>query len=263
MVGIIKPLLYLTIINITICYAKKPKTIVGGTASKIEKHPHQVSIHWIDHFLCSGSIISQNHILSAASCILFELGHIASNLKIIAGTNDKWNMLLLGQVKYVKYVIYHEEYNPHQQWKNDLAILRLESPIVETRYSLKIKFWIRQIPLNIILSCTGWGDSYNNEGTETSRFLQSIQLNIEKQTTCERLIGGVLSLNQMCAEILHYHSAITLGDGGNPIVAKKNYNEILLVGVVSVYSGDGSGRILIFTRLRLYDVWINNIIKKY
>lgn len=114
------------IILIKVCNGKKTSKITNGLIKPIEDYPHVVSIKNNDHHVCSGNLISSLHVLTAASCVVFDTGHaVVSNIVIIVGTNDKLNRLNSGQIRNVKYVIYHEKYSYQQLWNNDVAILKV------------------------------------------------------------------------------------------------------------------------------------------
>ncbi|XP_044009963.1 trypsin-like [Aphidius gifuensis] len=51
-----------------------PKKIHGGITVEIIEHPHQVSIQIQNYHLCGGVIISEEHILTTASCVSADVG---------------------------------------------------------------------------------------------------------------------------------------------------------------------------------------------
>lgn len=98
---------------------------MGGKIAVMGEFPHQVSLQYAGHHICGGSIITDYHIIISASCVLFEYVIIAGNLRVLMGTNDKYNTLGFGTYHNVKYVIYHPDYKPRLFWINDIAILRV------------------------------------------------------------------------------------------------------------------------------------------
>lgn len=92
----------------------------------IENHPHQVSIRYpsIDHHLCGGTIIHTNLILTTSSCVSPDTRIFYSNMKVLTGTNDGLD-LHDSRIYEVSLIIYHENYDPHHFFVNDISLLKV------------------------------------------------------------------------------------------------------------------------------------------
>ncbi|XP_044006087.1 coagulation factor IX-like [Aphidius gifuensis] len=110
--------------------------IIGGRTAYIDEFPHQVSVLYREHHMCGGSILTNNYVLTSATCIMYDLVVVTANLRIFTGTNDRLQRDFTGQYHNVALIIYNPLYSPRLFWHNDLAILKLETPIIYTRYSL-------------------------------------------------------------------------------------------------------------------------------
>lgn len=98
--------------------------ILNGNAASIRDFPHHVSVQYLEHHICGGSVISGNHVLLAANCVVLDLNTVTGNLRVLAGTHNRIDEAAIpGTYHYVKYIIYHPEYSPKLFWKNDIAIL--------------------------------------------------------------------------------------------------------------------------------------------
>lgn len=89
----------------------------------ISEHPHQVAIWWRTIFLCGGSIIGTQWILTAAHCLNFNTVHYYS-VRVGSTFYDK-DGLLVG----VKRKIVHEKYN-RATVDFDFGLLQLRNLLV-------------------------------------------------------------------------------------------------------------------------------------
>ncbi|KAF7992624.1 hypothetical protein HCN44_004968 [Aphidius gifuensis] len=201
----------LFLFTIILCNGKKTNKIIRGVIKPIEDYPHIVSIKNNNHHVCSGNLVSSLHVLTAASCVVFDAGHvIVSNVIIIAGTNDKLNTLNNGQIRNVKYVVYHEKYNHQQLWNNDVAILKLEKPVYFNNYVNKITlstyFETQHNSLVTHFDTVGWGDN-----PTAINYLQHIQLKKIDKISCVKLFAiNLINLHQSCAKVMWPSQAVTM-----------------------------------------------------
>ncbi|XP_044009958.1 hypodermin-A-like [Aphidius gifuensis] len=210
------------------------RRIIGGLSTDIREFAYHVSLQHRGHHVCGASILSEFHVLTSASCVLFDLVVAAGNLCILVGSNDEFNSDGLGTYYNVRYIIYHPDYSPRLYWKNDIAILKLESPINFSSDYTNIE--AIQIS-NILLSAKsttvvcGWGDD-SVEPRESTRNLKKIHVMIKGEYFCQRYADfPVVNENKICGTTLYPNSFITLGDGGSGIVRNR-----MLVGVISVFT---------------------------
>lgn len=90
----------------------------------ISRRPWQVSIQLRDYHICNGAIISEDRILTAASCVTYKPNILYGNIKILSGTNDLLSSSIESphrKIYKVAYTIVHEEYDPHSFWINDIG----------------------------------------------------------------------------------------------------------------------------------------------
>lgn len=104
-----------------------PKKIEGGITVEIFEHPHLVSLQIHDYHLCGGVIISEEHILSTASCVSADVGVFYGNILIMSATNnlDKKDPNNYWELHKVAFTIIHEEYNPHFNWIHDIGKINI------------------------------------------------------------------------------------------------------------------------------------------
>ncbi|KAF7994012.1 hypothetical protein HCN44_011281 [Aphidius gifuensis] len=244
----------------TACDCKRMSKIFKGKAANIGEFPHHVSVQYSEHHICGGSIISSNHVLTAANCIVLDLNVVTGNLKVLAGTGNRRDETTnTGTYHNVKYIIYHPEYSPKLFWKNDIAILTLETPIIlngETRDSVALAGSIL-LPGTIVRIC-GW----RHDSISTVRHgwqLQQLRLQIDDIVFCMEHFKGIeISVSQRCATPTVKSADITLGNGGGGMIRQRK-----LVGIISVLFGIKS-KSTIFTQIYpFYNAWIQYIISNY
>jgi trypsin len=96
--------------------------VANGDNADISKVPYQVSLMRDNSFICGGSIISKNYILTAAHCVSEDGTYKA---RVGSSYSDKE-----GTVLKVAKVTIHPEYEK-PPYNNDFALLRLKTPIKE------------------------------------------------------------------------------------------------------------------------------------
>jgi secreted trypsin-like serine protease len=107
----------------SVSFGKRIK-IIGGKDAEIKEFPHQVSLRYIDgnkHF-CGGSIITNQHILTAAHCVK-NLWPPYSNVKIHTGTS--FSNSIIGCKYKILLVHIHPGYTGQNEtsFHNDIAVI--------------------------------------------------------------------------------------------------------------------------------------------
>ena len=103
--------------------------IVGGEEAANDTWSWTVSLKIGMSSLCAGSILSPEWIISAAHC--FDQIE-PSSVKVYAGSNARW----FGLSRDVMDIIVHPSYD-HLQFQNDIALLRLTTPLNMTSPTVK------------------------------------------------------------------------------------------------------------------------------
>ncbi|BFG01387.1 serine protease SP24D-like [Drosophila madeirensis] len=223
--------------------------VVGGEDAALGQFPHQVSLRNGGSHSCGGSILSRNYILTAAHCVTnvedengFHAPIAASRFTIRAGSNDRFSGGVLIQVVEV---IVHENYG---KFLNDVALLRLESPLFYSNSIKAIDLPTANTPADADIIISGWG-LLKHQG-DLPRYLQYNTLKSITVEKCGELIDfGVES--ELC--LLHEaDNGACNGDSGGPAV----YNN-QVVGVAGfVVDGCGSTYPDGYARVYYFNDWI-------
>ncbi|XP_044001634.1 chymotrypsin-C-like [Aphidius gifuensis] len=249
---------FITCLNIiiSVVYGNLSSKIYGGETSTIYSHPHQVSIQLHDYHTCSGSIISNRHILTAATCVTSEQNVYYGNIQVLSGTNDLMRQEEHSKIHRVAYIILHEQYNPYVNWMNDIAILVLEKQIP---LLMGIRAAVCMPPQKTSSNSyytTGWG--INPSTKIISRYLQQIHVKSISSGLCQKKYYKFeyLYTTQHCFIPLLSTSGISQGSAGSPVMFGRK-----IVGIISLDSLD-IRQPIIYTHVFEYINWIEQMKEK-
>jgi len=104
-------------------YADEPDKLVNGIPTNIELYPYAISIRTNNRHMCGGSIISPQHIITAAHCVhpLLNDPSLRRSLTIVSGTST---LSSGGSVHKVAALYHHEQYNP-RGFGYDIGIIKV------------------------------------------------------------------------------------------------------------------------------------------
>eukprot|EP00397_Hematodinium_sp_SG-2012_P050051 GEMP01057991.1.p1 GENE.GEMP01057991.1~~GEMP01057991.1.p1 ORF type:complete len:342 (+),score=-9.98 GEMP01057991.1:89-1114(+) len=218
-------------------------------------------------FLCAGSVISERYILTSAHCVHGSiLG--PKNVKVVrVGEWDRSTepdcMRNLcappAQDFNIEEVISHPNYNKRGQFSDDIALLRLVSPIDLNG------LWIASVCLppqstrfqdfsiDRHIYTAGWGVS--NLGTATDR-PQHVAVSIVDRATCNETYRGNILEEQICAGG-HNNEVSCVGDGGSALLEVEGlYFQIGILSYGPVSCG-GLNVPEVYTSVSHYRLWID------
>ncbi|XP_036150537.1 serine protease 53-like [Monomorium pharaonis] len=173
-------LIFITLTYANEVYGAQSPYIVGGKIAANGKFPYQVSLKFNNKLRCSGSIINNLNVLTAAYCVV-GLEDPLQNLTVHAGTNY---LNVKGFVLEVAIITVHQNYDAYLRI-NDIALIHLKTPI---KYNALVQ------PINLATSdkniegkrCTlsGWGNTQIDESIPNN--LLEIELLVYPQEDCAR-----------------------------------------------------------------------------
>jgi trypsin len=202
--------------------------IVGGEPVTEGQLPYQIQLRWQGRFICGGSIIGANLVLTAAHCVV---GDPASDITVIGGKHQREVQGANEQLKNVMSIVVHQQYDDFNLF-NDIALLHLESDFdLSGMYVKAVALpppMFQAYPGNIIVS--GWGAL--TQGGSLADILQFVALPTVSDETCQSNYPQETVLESMlCAGLDAGGKDSCQGDSGGPLVT--DATPPVLVGVVS------------------------------
>jgi len=230
--------------------------IIGGTDASIADFPWQVYYESGD-FMCGGSIISGNWIITAAHCTENEDGSAipVSEMFVKAGATNPY-IVNEGKRYQVSEVIINENYNT-RTLANDVALLRLKDP-VDVPNARPIKLVTADdaregaTDPGVISWVTGWGLTDITPDV-LPYILQKVQLPIvsrEQASTVWRSIPD----NFIMAGYRDAARDACNGDSGGPMVVPVS-GEYRLAGITS-WGSEDCDTYSAYTEISAFEEWI-------
>jgi hypothetical protein len=240
--------------------------ITGGTTASISDFPWQVYLI-SGEFLCGGTIIAENWILTAAHCTKNSFGNPipAASMSVKVGANNPRNANE-GQKYNVSEVIVHESYDAGSH-ENDIALLKLQQPVN----------YPNAVPVKLITSedvaygatdpgvmswVTGWGLIHVNPNNFPTS-LQKVQLPIVSNAQAS-LVWHSIPVTDIMAGYLNGNKDACSGDSGGPLIVPV-VDEYKVAGIVS-WGSSNCNTYGGYTRVSYFENWIRantGIAKEY
>ncbi|KAK9737522.1 Trypsin [Popillia japonica] len=241
---------------------------IGGVDAKPLEFPHMAILGYGNPYdirwLCGGSLISENFVLTAAHCLYSRYGNVAI-IKLGLHQISETNRFI--QTFTVKNTYQHPEYNPFQSY-HDIALLELDHPAnINAGVKPACLHTSKQLPSNAFTG-TGWGatELYG----DNSDILQKVNLIYVSYNKCagfykgrSKLPYGLVDDWQICADGGGARADTCQGDSGGPIQLPRDENVIdslyTIIGITSV--GIKCAIVpAIYTRISYYVPWIESIV---
>ncbi|XP_066997773.2 transmembrane protease serine 9 isoform X2 [Anabrus simplex] len=210
-----------------------------------------------DKYVCGGSIIDNQHVLTAAHCVTVSDSKqtvFTSGILVQCGMTDVNDPET--KKNKVEKIILHDGYDP-SDLRNDIAILKVQKAF---QFGNAVAAIVRTpakpiMKKNCVVS--GWGHTEKNRQVQNE--LRSTVVHILDGSDCAKYFGKFFHESKLCAGNNKGNDAC-LGDSGGPLTCDNQ-----LVGVVSSgkkkCGGDGSRGLGLYADVSYYNAWIDEKIK--
>uniref|UniRef100_A0A4W6DEI1 Peptidase S1 domain-containing protein n=1 Tax=Lates calcarifer TaxID=8187 RepID=A0A4W6DEI1_LATCA len=237
------------IVRLSVCGQAGLNTrIVGGQNAPPGNWPWQASVHRFGRHICGGTLINNEWVMTATSCLITG----TNNLLVYLGRERQEGPNPNEVSRTIIHVINHPNYNPTTA-DNDISLLRLSSPVNFTSYILPVCLAASGSTFHNGTDAwvTGWGDTALGVPLPSPQNLTEVEVPIVGNRECSCSYGlFAITGNMMCAGLQ--------GDEGGPLVIKQNGSWIQ-AGIVSFGLGCAQANFpAVFTRVSQYQSWINS-----
>ncbi|XP_045466027.1 clotting factor G beta subunit-like [Harmonia axyridis] len=241
--------------------------IVGGELANRREFPHMAlvgydsgdSVEW----LCGGSLISENFVLTAGHCLISKEHGNASQVRLgVTEINNPSNR----QDRRVIEIIKHPGYSPPSLYY-DMGLLRLEKSVKFDIYVRPACLHHSKNPLGERAIATGWGN-IEFEGIPSDKLLK-VTLGLSDPVTCseafirvsqQKLERGIDDEIMVCAG---YTGKDTCqGDSGGPLQIYSPIDCMYeVIGITSFGKACGKGKSPgVYTRVSHFIDWLEKIV---
>ncbi|XP_045206575.2 chymotrypsin-1-like isoform X2 [Mercenaria mercenaria] len=241
--------------------------IVNGEKAEKNEYPWQVRIMRKGYMRCSGVVLNERTILTAAHCYGFDK---ESFYQILVGTHTTRRPLQTAQKRRVEKVIVHKGYVVSDTYEsaNDIALFHLKSPLELSSAVQPVRLSDREFDKDALTNkqcyMSGWGLAMkNNGGYKLPKVLQGVSTKVIKTNLCRYLSRGheyyrIYRELHICTVLSDYSSGCN-GDSGGPMGCYDNDGNFRLLGI-TVFGknpcGAKRGFPNVFVRVSTYRKWI-------
>ncbi|KAG5885426.1 hypothetical protein JTB14_036073 [Gonioctena quinquepunctata] len=230
-------------------------------------------------YICGGTLISTQHVITAAHCVTKAHSSKVVESESILVYLGKYNLVTFGpevQDRDVSDIFVHPQYN-HSVYFNDIAILKLSSPVDITNFVRTCCVWDEATDLENIISrqgtVVGWGF---DENKKLSNKLMQAEMPVVSTVTCiysnRDFFSQFTFEKNYCAGFRNGTSVCNGDSGGGMVFPKRGSRGQSTVwqlrGVVSVgvaLQGQGvcdTSQYIVFTDVAKHLSWIQRTLLK-
>ncbi|XP_015432771.1 PREDICTED: chymotrypsin-1-like [Dufourea novaeangliae] len=197
--------------------ANLAEKLVGTQNAQPGQFPYVASIRVRNSHICSGSIISKNHILTAQHCLETIAAGTVNDVTVVTGTI----YLDQGGTTHSVVGLFGDGW---QTKDHDISVIKLGNPITFNEYQQSIALATARSPEETYAVVTGWG-SKSGPPSNLSNVQQYLNARIIKFSDCHNIYDdittGICTVNEP-------NIGTCTGDIGSPLVYNKR-----VIGVVS------------------------------
>ncbi|VVC91719.1 unnamed protein product [Leptidea sinapis] len=214
-------------------YSSTKKQVGIVSSGYVSKLPYQVLVVVKDtqgRYLCGGSILNEEYILTAGHCV-----YLIKNATVRAGITDDTEPEKDNPYIPAKRFAYHPLYDPNNS-DYDVGFLQLSQKLNLDGWKRKAVHLVQagsKVPVGAKVTASGWGTTTEN-GT-LSNILNEVEVNVVSPIECRKVYGkDEITQRMICAGVPEGGKDACQGDSGGPLVYSSTKKQ---VGIVSIGIG--------------------------
>ncbi|XP_055588237.1 trypsin-like isoform X2 [Uranotaenia lowii] len=224
--------------------------LVGGTPAAIGAFPAQVGINIGQQAFCGGTILNQNHVLTAGSCVLNDQNNLLASTQFLVRSGII-NIDATTPSQQIDRVFVHPQYNPFT-FENDIAVLRIVGSFVfpETGqpHIAPVEMIDRIVPENSGCQVVGWNWT---PGVQTMA-LQQLAVSVYERAACNSMHPSMIRDSMICVTGTTQAQGLCVSNRGGGL-----YCDGRMAGVASFGFGCGQNTTAtVYTQIRFHQQWI-------
>ncbi|XP_044278505.1 LOW QUALITY PROTEIN: serine protease 53 [Varanus komodoensis] len=264
-------LLWMLVLMGLTCGRQKPILVLrvaGGKNVRRGEWPWQVSLQYKGRHICSGTLIDERWILTAAHCFFKDRKRICpEDCQVVLGQVKLTAEMRTGVDRKISKVILHEGYKEGSV-QSDIALAHLDKPV---SYSgdispICLPYSDHQFAFGTQCWLSGWGNIASDVSLPDPMILQEMTVELLTADTCNCIYSN-LRIRQIvnpalpktvCALSPNHRAGPCQGDSGGPVVCLEK-GQWFQAGIMS--AALNCGRFVgptILTETRSYASWIQN-----
>ncbi|KAG5669663.1 hypothetical protein PVAND_017546 [Polypedilum vanderplanki] len=242
------------------------RRIFGGQIAIRGQFPYTVGLHMItmlNIFVCGGSLIKFNWVLTAAHCI-YDFNRIT----VMLGTTNRIRgpFSYTFEVTNTRHIISHPNYHA-MTLENDVGLIFLSTAhetILNHQFVSTIALPLRtDISINLVgmnSTVSGFGATFNAPNNSPSDVMRFVSVPIMSNMQCRQSFGQFILDSNICVDTTGGRSPCS-GDSGGPLTVEIEQGRSVLIGVVSFgrIEGCGLGYPAVFARTTSFLDWIEQV----
>lgn len=225
--------------------------IVGGNEADDGEYPWAVALYFNAGYFCTGSILSENTVLTAGHCT--DGG--ASSVDVIIGTNNQQSGADAIEITGSR-LMTHPDYNAFTI-DNDLGLIFMDQPIPMNGDNIdSIQLATSEPPVGDTVTAAGWGKTCDAISCGVSDPIMEVDVPVLSDDAASDYYGPSIDFStKICIDAANGHGTCN-GDSGGPLMDQSSPR--MLVGITSFGSTAGceSGAPDCFTSVPSFRQWI-------
>ncbi|XP_074837558.1 transmembrane protease serine 9-like [Carettochelys insculpta] len=224
--------------------------IIGGTECPELGHPWLVLLYYFDQHYCSGILLNQEWVVTAAHC---QMSHIQVRLgEHSRGTYSGHEQFAAAQ-DIIPHPCFQMPTDGSQNYEHDIMLFRLSPLAVYSSYVQPLALTDVCPSDGTLCTVMGWGTTTSPQETYPDT-PQCVDVEIVSNAACQAIYPGKVTEKMLCAGVPQGGKDSCQGDSGGPLVCDGKLQGLVSWGDSPCGQANKPG---VYTSICKYLGWIN------